>query len=60
MSGIVCLVLRDSPAWNVFKRNVGKLKPGAIIPVSEEELASLSKDVVFLPIVEEKVDASSA
>ena len=44
----VMFVKKDSPAWDVYMRAVKNLKPGGIIPVSEEEMESLSKDVKYL------------
>lgn len=45
------LVNKDSPAFELVKKNIEKMKPGAVIPVSAEELNAWRKDVeiVYLP-----------
>lgn len=39
------LVIKDSPAFDVVKNNIEKMKPGAVIPVTPEELKAWRKDV---------------
>ena len=48
----VAVVRRDSPAWNWFRENSRHMRPGAIIPATDEEFASLAEDVRHVQLFE--------
>lgn len=53
----VMAVRRDSPAWDVIARSI-PIKPGLIIPVSQEELDSLREDCLILDVLPDSAEAS--
>ena len=46
----VMAIRRDSPAWRVITDNI-PIKPGQLIPVSQEELDSLRSDCLILDVL---------
>lgn len=46
----VMAIRRDSPAWDVITRSI-PIKPGRIIPVTQEELDSLRADCLILDVL---------
>lgn len=46
----VIAVRRDSPAWDAIMRSI-PIKPGRVIPVTQEELDSLREDCLILDVL---------
>ena len=44
------VVKADSPAFELLRRSI-PIRPGSILPCSQEELESFSNDIVKIPIV---------
>ena len=50
MSNFFAIVDKDSPAFAVIKKNINKIKPGAVIAVTAEELDAWRTDVEIVEL----------
>ena len=48
MKAPIIFVVANTLALKALRRTCGRLKPGAIIPTSKEEMESLRRDTLFI------------